>query len=336
MPVIVGAGSSAFEASGSSIKLPTATANLSGINTAVGTAYYNTAEDELRIYTGAANGWQNAAESAALGTEGNPADSAEALRGAGITTNGLYYINTPDGGVQQVYCMFTTGSSQGGDYGWMLVCRFAEDAKTTIRNSITSVRGMNDVTQSGGSRWSADFGTYQPTEVRMIGAGDSANWMGSRNTDWILGVPSGQNLIRFMTNQTNYTNTSKTSYGTVSSGPKEGISCDSARDGRGRWTNNQFTMMRISDPATNGENWCRPGYFKTPGTDMWYYHGKNDAKFCVSATATNAGQDTDSSALIGTDDGNGPAWYDANNGNVGQNATRVDSGFDTAFFIFVR
>ena len=94
--------------------------------------------------------------------------------------------------------------------------------------------------------------------------------------------------------------------------------------------------MRISDPATNGENWCRPGYFKTPGTDMWYYHGKNDAKFCVSAVATNAGQDTDSSALIGTDDGNGPAWYDANNGNVGQNATRVDSGFDTAFFIFVR
>ena len=34
MPVIVGAGSSAFEASGSSIKFPTATANLSGINTA--------------------------------------------------------------------------------------------------------------------------------------------------------------------------------------------------------------------------------------------------------------------------------------------------------------
>ena len=48
MPVIVGAGSSAFEASGSSIKFPTAAANLSGINTAVGTAYYNTTSDELR------------------------------------------------------------------------------------------------------------------------------------------------------------------------------------------------------------------------------------------------------------------------------------------------
>ena len=200
MPVIVGAGSSAFEASGSSIKLPTATANLSGINTAVGTAYYNTAEDELRIYTGATNGWANAAGSgAALGTEANPADNAEAIRVSGQTTNGLYYINTPDGGVQQVYCMFTTGSSQGGDYGWMLVCRFAEDGKSTIRNSITSVRGMNDVTQAGGSRWSADFGTYTPSEVRMIGAGNSNDWMGSRNTDWILGVPNGHNLIRFMT-----------------------------------------------------------------------------------------------------------------------------------------
>ena len=85
MPVIVGAGSSAFEASGSSIKLPTATANLSGINTAVGTAYYNTTSDELRIYTGA-TGWHNAAESAALGTEGNPADSAEAIRVMGRQT----------------------------------------------------------------------------------------------------------------------------------------------------------------------------------------------------------------------------------------------------------
>ena len=336
MPVIVGAGSSAFEASGSSIKFPTAAANLSGINTAVGTAYYNTTSDELRVYTGATNGWKNAGAEDPLGTQGNPASSAQALRDAGTTTNGLYYINTPDGGAQQIYCMFTTGSANGGDYGWMLVCRFASDGKHTIRNAITSVRGMNDVTQGGGSRWSADFGTYYPSEVRFIGAGNSTNWMGSRNTDWILTVPSGWNLIRFMTNQTNYTSTSKVNYGTVSSGPKEGISCDSARDGRGRWSNNQFTMMRISDPATGGENYCRPGYFSTPGTDMWYYHGKGDAKFCVSATDSNAGQDTDSSALIGTDDNNGPAWYDANTGNVNQDSNRVDSGFDTAFFIFIR
>ena len=79
---------------------------------------------------------------------------------------------------------------------------------------------MNDVTQGGGSRWSADFGSYQPSEVRMIGANDSGDWMGSRNTDWILAVPNGWNLIRFMTNQTNYTSTSKVNYGTVKLGSK--------------------------------------------------------------------------------------------------------------------
>ena len=69
---------------------------------------------------------------------------------------------------------------------------------------------------------------------------------------------------------------------------------------------------------------------------MWYYHGKNDAKFAVIASGTDCGQDTNSSALIGSDDGAGPAWYDANTSTVSQNSSRVDSGFNTAFFIFVR
>ena len=68
------------------------------------------------------------------GDQGNPATSAEALRASGVTTDGVYYISTPDGGEQPVYCMFTSGSGQGGDHGWMLVCRFAADGKTTIRN----------------------------------------------------------------------------------------------------------------------------------------------------------------------------------------------------------
>lgn len=271
-----------------------------------------------------------------LGTQQNPAVSAEALRVGGTTTDGVYYINTPDGGVQQIYCMFTSGSGNGGDYGWMLVGRFSEDAKTSIRSDITSVRGLADVTQDGNSRWSADFGTFTTTEVRMIGCGDTSDWMSNRTTDWIYQVPSSQNLIRFLTNQTNYTNTSKVAFGQVSSGPKQGTTCAGARDGRGRWTNTGYIHNRISDPADSMQNWCRPGYFSAPGSSMWYYHGMNDAKFSVSATVAYSGQDTDSSALIGTDDGNGPAWYDANTGNVAQNATRVDTGYDTAFFVFIR
>ena len=337
MPVIVGAGSSAFEASGSSIKFPTATANLSGINTAVGTAYYNITDDELRIYTGATDGWANAAGGAALGTVDNPAASAEALRDVGTTTDGVYYINTPDGGAQQVYCMFTSGSSQGGDYGWMLVGRFSADAKNNVRSVLASQRSMIDVTQANTSRWSADFGTYTTTEVRVIGCSNTADWMSNRSTDWIYQVPSNQNLIRFLTNQTNYTNTSKTAYGTITSGPKQGMACAGARDGRGRWTNSSYVYHRISDPAGSLENYVRPGYFSAPGSDMWYYHGMNDAKWSVAAgSVAYSGQDTDSSALVGYDDGNGPAWFDANTGTVAQNSSRVDNGWNHALFIFIR
>ena len=336
MHVIVGAGSSAFEASGSSIKFPTATANLSGINTAVGTAYYNTTSDELRIYTGATNGWENAAAGATLGTVANPAVSAEALRVNGITTNGVYYISTPDGGTQQIYCMFTSGSSEGGDYGWMLVGRFQADAKSYVTANMASVRGMNDVTQNGTTLWSADFGTYITSEVRVIGCSNTNDWMSNRSTDWIYGVPSNQNLIRFLTNQTDYTSTSQVNFGSVTSGPKRGMACAGARDGRGRWQNSGYLHHRISDESTSLSTYCRPGYFSAPGSSMWSYHGAGDAKWSVSATVAYSGQDTDSSALVGYDDGNGPAWYDANTASVAQNATRVDNGWNHALFIFIR
>ena len=336
MPVIVGAGSSTFEASGSSIKFPTATANLSGINTAVGTAYYNTTSDELRIYTGATNGWENAAAGAALGTVANPAVSAEALRVNGITTNGVYYISTPDGGTQQIYCMFTSGSSEGGDYGWMLVGRFQADAKSYVTANMASQRGMSDVTQNGTSLWSADFGTYTTSEVRVIGCSDTSDWMSNRSTDWIYQVPSNQNLIRFLTNQTDYTSTSQVNFGSVTSGPKRGMACAGARDGRGRWQNSGYLHHRISDESTSLSTYCRPAYFSAPGSSMWSYHGAGDAKWSVSATVAYSGQDTDSSALVGYDDNNGPAWYDANTGNVAQNATRVDNSWNHALFIFIR
>ena len=339
MPVIVGAGSSAFEASGSSIKFPTATANLSGINTAVGTAYYNTSNDELRVYTGATDGWKVASEPPPPGlgeAASNPASSAQAIRDTGTTTDGLYYISTPDGGTQQVYCMFTSGSSQGGDYGWMLVGRFSADAKNNVRSTLASHRAMIDVTQGGSSMWSADFGTYTTTEVRVIGCSNTADWMTNRSTDWIYQVPSSQNLIRFLTNQTNYTNTSKTAYGTVSSGPKQGMTCAGARDGRGRWTNSSYVHHRISDVASSLENYCRPGHFSAAGSDMWHYNGMGDAKWSVAATGSDSGQDITASALVGWDDNNGPAWYDANTGNVAQNSTRVDNGWNHALFIFIR
>ena len=268
-----------------------------------------------------------------LGGQGNPAGSAEALRLAGQTTNGVYYINTPDGGEQQVYCMFTSGNSEGGTHGWMLVGRYAANAMNTVRDTLSSQRSMVDVSQNGTSMWSADWGTYMPSEVRVIGCSNSDDWMNDRTTDWIYGVPSGHNLIRFLTNQTDYNSTSTVTFGTVPSGGKQGMKASGARDGRGRWTNTSYTDHRISD-STNS-NYSKPGYFKAPGTDMWHYHAASDAKWSVSHSDTDSGQDDAASALFGYDD-NTAAWFDNNQSEVTQATNRIDSGFNTAAFVFIR
>lgn len=295
---------------------------------------------EKPVFTGITRGlggfgFGGAGAAVSLGTEDNPATSAQALRDAGITTDGVYYINTPDGGVQQVYCMFTSGAANGGDYGWMLVCRFAANASNTVRNAITSVRSLTDVTQDGGSRWSADFGTFTTTEVRVIGCSDSSDWMANRTTDWIYIVPSNQTAMRFFTNQTNTTSTNKVNQGSTDT--KRGMVCNGARDGRNRWTNNDYVHHRVSDEDADLSSYVRPAYFKAPGADMWYYHGGTDAKWSVGHNGTKSGQDTDSSALFGYDDGNGPAWFDVGTGSKeAQNSTRVDTGYTTAAFIFIR
>ena len=268
-----------------------------------------------------------------LGGNGNPAGSAEAIRASGTTTNGVYYINTPDGGVQQVYCLFTDGSAQGGTYGWMLVGRYQANAMDSVRGTLSSQRSLVDVTQNGNSMWSADFGTFTPSEVRVIGCGDTNDWMNNRTTDWIYGIPSGHNLIRFLTQQTNYTSTSSVTFGTVPSGSKQGMIASGARDGRGRWSNTSYTDHRVSD--SNNGNYCKPAYFKEPGTNMWYYNAGGDAKWSVSHTGVDSGQDIDSSAEMGYDD-NTAAWFDANQTEVSQATNRIDTGFNTAAFIFIR
>ena len=269
-----------------------------------------------------------------LGSIGNPATSAQQLRDSGVTTNGLYYIDTPDGGAQQTYCLFTTGTAQGGDHGWMLVGRYQANASNTVRDTLSSQRSMVDVTQNGNSKWSADFGTYTTTEVRVIGCSNSNDWISNRTTDWIYIVPSNQNLIRFLTNQTNYTTGNQTAFGIVPAGSKQGQICNGARDGKGRWTNSSYTDHRISD--NNAGNYVRPAYFSAPGSNMWYYHGGTDAKWSVSATTSDSGQDDAASQMFGWDDGTGPTWFDDNQGDVAQGGTRVDSGLNTAAFIFIR
>ena len=271
----------------------------------------------------------------ALGNAGNPASSAEQLRLAGTTTNGIYYINTPDGGLQQVYCMFSSGSDQGGDYGWMLIGRYATQAGTTVTNTLSSVTGLTDTSQNGTSYWSADFGTFTPTEVRMFGSTNMTDPMSNRTIDWIYGIPNAgaTNLIKWISgDNTDYTSTSQVAFGNVSSGPKQGMNCSNARDGRGRWTNASYTYHRVADPSAS--NVYIPNGFRSPTSNMWYYHSSGDAKWSVIHTGDNSGQDTSSTSLFGYDDNQGPAMYDSYPSTTAQDSS--NNAIPSAVFVFVR
>ena len=61
----------------------------------------------------------------------------------GGDTSGVNKFNTPDGGIQDGYFLRCSGTSQGGDQGWVLIGRYAADARLTVRNTMDSVRGLD-------------------------------------------------------------------------------------------------------------------------------------------------------------------------------------------------
>ena len=69
----------------------------------------------------------------------------------GGASSGIYKFNTPDGGIQDGYFLRAEGTSQGGDQGWVLIGRYAADASQTVTNTLSSVRGLDDVSTDGSS-----------------------------------------------------------------------------------------------------------------------------------------------------------------------------------------
>tara|TARA_B100000035_G_C21026414_1_gene566430 strand:+ start:1179 stop:2279 length:1101 start_codon:yes stop_codon:yes gene_type:complete len=250
----------------------------------IGSYGYNTEEDKFEVYL--SNGWNAvggaSAGSGAKGTQSNPATDAQEILETSPTapTDGLYYIDTPNGGVQQIYCIFDKGA------GWMVVGKFGSDASNTVANTVSTTRGLT-VQNSTGTEFSADFGDYYPSFVRHIGVDNISDWSNNRNLDFWHGVPNDRQWKRFWTNGR-------------SSGMdrvrREGFSTQGTWDGRGRWANPDYTFMQMSDSNTS----ISEGAFTSSGS--FYLHNAQDAKFSTDSHRSTSGQDEEVQCQYGYDD----------------------------------
>ncbi len=127
--------------------------------------------------SGSKAGWRKP-----LGTDqSNPASSGEEIwKIDNSVSSGNYWIDTPNGGVKQIYCdMVTCDKVNGsGTAGWMLAGSFGDffwsQQRTTTSNSITS--GLN--------AWSSNFGDFV-TKMLRVHVHDTIGTVGpSAVADW--------------------------------------------------------------------------------------------------------------------------------------------------------
>ena len=106
-----------------------------------GDRYYNTTDNEFRVYDG--TNW--VALNASLGSSStNPARNAAAIYALGERTNGYYHIGTL-GSSRLVYCVLDANFMSGG--GWMIVANH-EAAKEQDPCHQTRVTARSDQTGS--------------------------------------------------------------------------------------------------------------------------------------------------------------------------------------------
>jgi hypothetical protein len=99
---------------------------------------YNTSLAVTEYYNGTS--WINATtgKSLTLGTtSASAARSIQELIDAGYTGKGSYFIDTPNGGIKEVYCDFDT-QAENGTSGWVLVGSWATDYNWGVNSTSTA------------------------------------------------------------------------------------------------------------------------------------------------------------------------------------------------------
>jgi len=233
----------------------------------------------------------------------------------GTYTSEIRLIDTPNGGLKK--CRVITDN-----YGeWILVGRFAADARANIQGTWSSESGLDTSTaQNNITRFSADFGDSYPSEVRIMGATDFTKWRDTRTIDWVYGVPEGRKWKNFFSGGTNSGMALNVKYGWEING---------AYDGFGRWVNPAQTFVRMSD--TNVTN--PSSAYTTATTNAFSWNTASDAKMTVSSFRAYSGQDTTETAGFGADD-NIQGFFDVYPSET--NNMQGGTGFNSAVWVLIK
>lgn len=247
---------------------------------------------------------------------------------------GAYWINTPDGGVQQAYLMYAEDSV------WVLVGRFAASAADSITGTLNSTRSMIDVSQGGSSMWSADWGSKYVEDIMFWGATDFVAQTG-HTVNWVAQINGSQTLRCHLSGATSGDNSTNGQYsldqraGAHSSAKHSFYYPYGARDGvfkGSRWVNSGYRYSLVSDaPATCYTN---PTGLSSPMSNVSYWHGGQDAKVSVAASGDTSGQDyANSSQFFGYDD-NLKSFLDSGTGSSDTNTSIVS--YSSAVTVWAR
>ena len=212
-------------------------------------------------------------------------------------------ITTPNGGDQNTR-VFEDWTGR-----WVMVGRFASDARASIQGTWSSVSGLSTaVAQGTTTAFSADWGDAYPSEVRIMGCTDVEDYMDTRTIDFIYGNrPSG--VHSYTPRQWKHFFAGQNADGmTANAGgsPRFGFTVGYAYDGKGRWYNPNMHGMGMSDANTTNPR----AAYTSATSNAFNWNTAQDAKLLATHYRTFASQDSYQTTGFGSDD-NVQGFYDS-------------------------
>ena len=222
---------------------------------------------------------------------------------------------------------------------WIMVGRFAADARASIQSTWSSVSSLNtSVSQSTATAFSSDWGDIYPSEVRIMGCTDVEEYMDTRTIDFVYGNKPG-GVHSYTPRQWKHFFAGGTSNGmTANAGgsPRFGFTVGYAYDGKGRWYNPNMHGMGMSDGNTTNPI----AAYTTPTSNAFNWHTAQDAKLLATHYRTFASQDVYQTTGFGADD-SVQGFYDSypteyTNMGGGTTGGGVHAAFTSAVFVLIK